>query len=914
MNEDYRKAKSYQEKMGGTLHLAVEELATALGVAEKGVDEFGRLTEEGAKNFAELLGVAGKEQLKSQQDIQKQTDKIQKDINKAFSNLAKRIPVIGKDLEKGFENMMKKMTTRMDQLLTKTWGRLGAGMKGAMKVGAGGIVAAGALMLKQFSEIEKSSVELSKQTGLTGKNLKALRGVMVDAQNSGYRVGISMQESAEATAAMVKSLGDFRKVSSEMVKTASLLAKYAGISATEGAEFVGVMIKGFGKTSKDVMQFGNVMKDFATRSGVNSRKVMADIMQNTNLTSVYMSKGVGYLQRAAVNAAKLNMSMQQTADATEMFLDIDQSAEIIGEINQYMGSSLNSLELFNLKAKGDTEAVMKRLGQAFANPRGIRFMEEMPGYAESFGKKLGFNLKQMRIMAGLEKEQVKVRSAAEKQQETIAKAVEQQQTKFAQIGNQFKSMVFPIANNLAEKVLDITNMIGPTGMKAGIAAAAAGGLVMIARMMRGAPGSSPNNPSYVVGLDGGGGMIHQGGSKKKGAFRTAYGRGRTQGMGRGASLMRAGTSTLGSLKGMSMPKIPKMGILMSALMFVPSLISAWQSKDWTKLIPGLFSLGGSILGGIGGGALGALAGGVGAVPGAMGGSMAGGMAGDWLAGKLGFAAKGAVVNKPTMFMAGEEGLPEMIIPTGRIARGMPINKSVADGLSGMGVPGFAGGRYGAVRGMSSQQQAAAAAAAAQATQQGSMADPQTQRVRQIQFEQDAQKRKAEQRASMRMIEEKSLEILEEERKTAMDVGGPIGNFANKLGLWEKAKEAAAKYAKKTADRFWENLKNNNGNVMGALKDTWQQTVGDIKGLQEKLYSKLEQWGNQLMQAAMKWGEKKLTQGLNWIKGKASDAVDWGMDRLDINNRFNREQFKEGLSQLGDMALDRSGARGQGNRM
>ena len=98
MNEDYRKAKSYQEKMGGTLHLAVEELATALGVAEKGVDEFGRLTEEGAKNFAELLGVAGKEQLKSQQDIQKQTDKIQKDINKAFSNLAKRIPVIGKDL------------------------------------------------------------------------------------------------------------------------------------------------------------------------------------------------------------------------------------------------------------------------------------------------------------------------------------------------------------------------------------------------------------------------------------------------------------------------------------------------------------------------------------------------------------------------------------------------------------------------------------------------------------------------------------------------------------------------------------------------------------------------------------------------------------------------------------------------
>ena len=54
---DFDKAESYQKKMGGTLHLAVEELATAIGVAAKGVDEHGRLTEEGAKNFAELLGV-----------------------------------------------------------------------------------------------------------------------------------------------------------------------------------------------------------------------------------------------------------------------------------------------------------------------------------------------------------------------------------------------------------------------------------------------------------------------------------------------------------------------------------------------------------------------------------------------------------------------------------------------------------------------------------------------------------------------------------------------------------------------------------------------------------------------------------------------------------------------------------------
>ena len=233
------------------------------------------------------------------------------------------------------------------------------------------------------------------------------------------------------------------------------------------------MIKGFGKTAKQVMNFGNVMKDFATSSGVNARKVMADIMQNTNLTSIYMSKGVGYLKRAAVQAAKLNMSMQDTASATEMFLDIDQSAEVVGKINQYMGSSLNSLELFNLSAKGDTEAIMKRLGKAFSSPRGIRMMEEMPGYANKLGKELGFSLKQMRIMAGLDKEQAKVRKVAATEQETIAEAVQSQQTTFSKISNTFKSMVFPQANSLAQTVLDITNLIGPTGIKIGIAAAIA---------------------------------------------------------------------------------------------------------------------------------------------------------------------------------------------------------------------------------------------------------------------------------------------------------------------------------------------------------------------------------------------------------------------------------------------------------
>ena len=476
MNENVNRGESYQRSIGGNLHVEVENFATAIGVAGKGVDEFGRLTEEGARNFAELTSEWGKKELKRQQDVQKATDKIQKDLNKAFGNLAKRIPVIGKDLEKGFADMMKGMTKKMDKLLTMTWGRLGAGMKGAMKIGAGGIVAAGALVLKQFNEIEKATVGLSKQTGITGKNLKALSRTMKTAQNDSYQFGITMQESADATAAMVTSLGGFTKVSPEMVKNATLLAKYTGQSAEAAAQFQGDMIKAFGMTSKDVMRFQNAVKDIATKSGVNARKVLADIMQDSQLSAMYMQRGEDYLKRTAIQAAKLGKSMRGVADSTKIFLDLDSSAELVGEINQYMGSSLNSLELFNLSAKGDTEAVINRLGQAFSNPRGIRFIEEMPGLAEKFGSQLGFTLKEMRIMAKLENEVGKQVDHQAAKHESIAQSVAQQQTTFSQISNQFKADIFPVANDLAETLLSITKAVGPGTIKTGMVIAAAVGL------------------------------------------------------------------------------------------------------------------------------------------------------------------------------------------------------------------------------------------------------------------------------------------------------------------------------------------------------------------------------------------------------------------------------------------------------
>ena len=57
------------------------------------------------------------------------------------------------------------------------------------------------------------------------------------------------------------------------------------------------------------------------------------------------------------------------------------------------------------------------------------------------------------------------------------------------------------------------------------------------------------------------------------------------------------------------------------------------------------------------------------------------------------AAQGKYVNSPTLMMVGEEGRGEVVIPTERIRKGLPINAGVASELGSIGVPGFANGGH-----------------------------------------------------------------------------------------------------------------------------------------------------------------------------------------------------------------------------
>ena len=870
--------------------------------ADSLVQANGRLTEKGFNSLEKSLDRAGKNYLKSMQSIQKDTDTIFGKLNNAFGDFAKRIPVIGKTLERGFSRMLNSLTTRMDALLAKTWGKMGGGARAGAAAGAAALIAGGALLLKQFNEIEKASISLSKQTGLSGKNLAVLRSNMVSAHNASIAFGVSMKESADATAGLVTSMGNFRKITPELIRNTSIIAKYTGLGAEQAAKFTGTLVKGFGMSASDVENFSDRIVDFATKSGVNARKVMADIAQNTSLMSVYMSRGEDYLKRTAVQAQKLGMSLSEADSVSKGFLDLDSAAESVGLLNQYTGSSLNALEMFNLAARKDTEGIMNRLNKAFSTPQGIRFIQKMPGLAEQFASKFGMNLDQLRSAAGLERDMTKSSKERKTEAEKIADTVAKQQTSFEKITNQLKSDVFPIIISVAESLVSVVSGIGPTGIKAALSVAAGlTGIGLGAFLLKGTDAmpmvTRPKGGGFGGGGDYGGDYGRDHDRKQQRQNRPPRNRISRAIRGiRGVSgIMNAGGA---GFKAIGAVGKRALGPLASAAFMIPALVDSFSSKDPKKMIPAALGF----LGSFGGAALGSMAlPGIGTVAGGAAGGMAGEALGEWLIGGTDKAATGRVVSSPNLFMVGEENRKEIIVPTERIRKGMPIDSGVAKELASIGVPGYNTGRRSRLAAAGTRRESQIQRSANERVVAGALSDPAMIKQREVAVAQAAQRERDEQRRMMKEVENKSLEIMEEERRVMTDIAKPAGDFAKTLSWWEKLKQKGAalaakaaqkarEYAGKTRDRFFENLRNSNGNLRDALSMTWQQTVGDLEQLQSKLYGKLEQWAGQIVDKIGNWVQDKAEQAGKWAWEKIKDVGNSILDAAGVNNEANRQQI------------------------
>ena len=362
---------------------------------------------------------------------------------------------------KAASDSIKKDTDGIAKTLTNTLKAAGGAFKrlpGLSKMAAlgplGAITSAATLLFKQLMQVSDTIASISKDTGLVGKQLKAVFKEVKLGAGGLAALNISLTDAGKQAAALQQSLGNTTKVSAKLIDVTSRIAKAMGGSAQESAALADNLIRGFGKTAPQVEKFAESIMTFATKSGVNARKVMRDISNDSNLTSIYLSRGEDYMRKTAVMAAKMGKSMADNLATTDAFLNIESGTDLTGRLNQFFGSNLNALKMYNMAVKQDTIGVMKELNKAISTPQGMAMIEAWPGIAKQLGAELGLNIKDMRQLGKVIKDMEKAAAGPTQEQIKLNTYIKEAMTMWEQLKGMVSSALLPLFTELGTMLHD----------------------------------------------------------------------------------------------------------------------------------------------------------------------------------------------------------------------------------------------------------------------------------------------------------------------------------------------------------------------------------------------------------------------------------------------------------------------------
>ena len=661
------------------------------------------------KRFSTAISIATKTQTKLNQLNQRYNKQLQTSIknslmqNKVTGSLIKGVSMF-KDAVGVAASKLKEMS------LVGGAGRAVGGIAGKLRgvLPMAAILSVPGLIVRQLLKVSTTMAELARSTGLVGSNLKMVTNNVEQATAGLYAFGMNMEDVGRQAGALVDALGNASYVTEQLITNVSLIAKATGMSADEAANLTSTLIKGFDKTTPQVKEFADSMMSFASTSGVNARKVMRDIANDSNLTSIYLGRGEDYLMKSAVLAAKMGKSLAEQNQTLDAFSTIESSVENVAEINRLTGANLDAQKMFMMFQTQDTLGVMRELQGAFSNPRAIAMLDKYPGAFKQVAGSLNLSVKDLRQMDRVMADFEKSTMGASKSQQKIEDHIKAGMDLLEQMKGIFFSAILPAFNNIGKMLME---NIKPTLNDATDIASKLGKEI----------------------------------SKAMDAEDTL-----------GGKIVALLTTLLVKLE----PAFKTLGGILGAGIY-DGLLGALKNSFLGKLI---------INTGIGAGvgaAGGAAFAGVGAVPGAIAGALVG-AGGTVLDATMN--AKGNVYSRPTLGIIGEENRAEVVIPTERIRKGLPVNASVAAELSSIGVPGFFAGGRGGGRVSSTAINTAANTFTARQQQRAVLAsqgDPEAVRRIEAKIEKQAAEIRKEQRA---LVNDIMSETLAMERQRYRDEG------------------------------------------------------------------------------------------------------------------------------------------------
>ena len=219
-------------------------------------------------------------------------------------------------------------------------------------------IAAAVMLIKKAFEIDAEITEFAKQMGTSKEEAEHTHHEIAAIAQETKVIGANMHAMTEASIDLNKVLGTNREVSKEMLESQVLLTKQYGMTGEQAAEFQ-QSAAGMGKTAPQMtaeIQRTSEMYSKMTGDSINFKAITADIAKASKATTASYKGNVAALTKAAIQAKKIGMSLEETAGVSANLLDIESSLENEMKANVLTGKHMNMNAARQLALQGDTAA------------------------------------------------------------------------------------------------------------------------------------------------------------------------------------------------------------------------------------------------------------------------------------------------------------------------------------------------------------------------------------------------------------------------------------------------------------------------------------------------------------------------------------------------------------------------------
>ncbi len=278
--------------------------------------------------------------------------------------------------------------------------------------------------LQLREEMDRVNKALGGQGVYQEKNLAYAKELQSRFQQSGEGFASSLEGAAELTAALSDQFGSVYNVSGKLVDTAAKLRLGIGLSAEESAKVMDNMMLMSGFSEEAAISQIESTYAMSDMYGLNPAAVFQDIASASAETRSYFGGTAEQVKKAAIEARRMGIEMDDMAKVAKGLLDFESSIEAEMEAQLITGKNINLSKAremaMNDDALGATQEVLKQMG-------GIEEYNKMNTYQKNaVAKAAGLEVGELEKMLKGNKMKEGQEKEAEKRKNKEAKLLDQQ--------------------------------------------------------------------------------------------------------------------------------------------------------------------------------------------------------------------------------------------------------------------------------------------------------------------------------------------------------------------------------------------------------------------------------------------------------------------------------------------------------